>query len=128
MTEHGQLFTWGCSSHGQTGHSTRGVIATPTRVASVAWEGRAAKEAPRPVVVSAEEEGGRTFHLKGQPGTPLQAMLSQAWSVHERSVLLSPCTILTTATRTAGSMPGVWLLPHRGLHRGRGALRMGQER
>lgn len=29
-------------------------------------------QAPRPVIVSAAEEGGRTFKLKGHPGTPLQ--------------------------------------------------------
>ena len=47
VTEHGQLYTWGHSGHGQTGQSTREVIATPRRLPSTAWEGRAAKEARR---------------------------------------------------------------------------------
>ena len=45
LTEHGQLYTWGHSGHGQTGQSTREVIAAPRRLPSMAWEGRAAKEA-----------------------------------------------------------------------------------
>jgi alpha-tubulin suppressor-like RCC1 family protein len=71
-TEHGQVFTWGHSAHGQTGQSTRAPVPQPRRLPSTVYEGRAEIEAPRPVVVSAAEEGGRTFHLKGQPGTPLQ--------------------------------------------------------
>ena len=50
VTEHGQLYTWGHSGHGQTGQSTREVIATPRRLPSTAWEGRAAKEARRMLV------------------------------------------------------------------------------
>ena len=46
LTEHGQLYTWGHSGHGQTGQSTRDPVAAPRRLPSVAWEGRAAKEAP----------------------------------------------------------------------------------
>ena len=51
LTEHGQLYTWGHSGHGQTGQSTREVIAAPRRLPSIAWEGRAAKEARRYITI-----------------------------------------------------------------------------
>ena len=62
----------GRRAHGQTGQSTREQVAAPRRLPSTAFEGRAEKERPRPVIVSAAEEGGATFKMRGQPGTPLQ--------------------------------------------------------